>query len=247
MIESTALPVLIIILLATFVSSTFGFGLGLVAMPLLAFFIDLKTATPYVIIVGITNSLFIIAGNYKEVDFKPVWKMILASLAGIPIGIYFLKGTGDAIMKIILASMIILFALYSLFGKIKYHLKSEWLTFPMGFLSGMIGSAYNMGGPPVIIYGALRKWPPSKFRVTLQSYFLPVNIIIVISHALGGLVTQKVQTFYLYSLPIIVFSTIIGGILNRKIPTYKFTRYIHIFLLFIGSFLFYKTLSSAAL
>jgi hypothetical protein len=32
-----------------------------------------------------------------------------------------------------------------------------------------------MNGPPLVIYGALRRWTPERFRATLQGYFLPAS------------------------------------------------------------------------
>ena len=40
-----------------------------------------------------------------------------------------------------------------------------------GFFAGILGGAYNTNGPPVVIYGSLRKWSPATFRATLQGYF----------------------------------------------------------------------------
>ncbi|MBU2510427.1 sulfite exporter TauE/SafE family protein [bacterium] len=242
MVDVQTLQILAIIFLATFIGSTFGFGLGLVAMPLLAFIVDLKTATPLVAIVAATTAFFIFINNWRQVNFKSIWKMILASIVGIPIGLYILKGAGDSFMKTMLALMIILFAAYSLYGRGRLRLATERSSVMFGLLSGIIGSAYNMGGPPVIIYGALRNWPPITFRATMQSFFLPVGIFIVISHTLGGLVTSTVLRYYGYSFPILIFTTFMGGILNRSIPTERFKRYIFVFLLLIGIFLLLKTM-----
>ena len=46
-----------------------------------------------------------------------------------------------------------------------------------GFCSGILGGAYGMNGPPLAVYGSLRRWSPQHFRATLQGYFLPASII----------------------------------------------------------------------
>lgn len=242
MLDTQTILILVIIFLGTFVNSTLGFGLGLIAMPLLAFIVDIKTAAPLVALVATTNALFIFLKNWHEVNFKNIWRMIVTSSLGIPIGLYLLKGTGDAIMKIGLSVMIIVFALYSLIGHGDRTLKSDRTSYLFGLLGGILGGAYNMGGPPIIIYGTLRQWPPVTFRATLQSLFLPATIFIAIGHTVGGLMTQPVLISYLYCFPILVFTTITGGILNRSIPTDRFNRYVYMILILIGSFLLYKSL-----
>lgn len=242
MLDFQTISILAAIFLATFIASTFGFGLGMVAMPLLALTTDIKSATPLVAMVATTTAFFIFIKNWREVNFKNIWKLIIASIAGIPIGLFMLESAGDMVMKVILALMIIFFALYSLFGKIDLILKTEKTAYLAGLLAGIIGSAYNMGGPPVIIYGTLRKWSPVTFRATLQSFFLPNCFFIVISHYLRGLVTEPVLRYYMFSFPILIFATFVGGIFNRSIPTERFNRYIYFFLLIIGSFLLLKAI-----
>ena len=237
------LQVLAILFLATSINSTFGFGLGLIAMPLLSFLVDIKTATPLVALVAGTTSLLIFAKNRREAKLGDAGPMIIASVLGIPFGLYLLKGVADDLMKSILAIMIILFASISLSGGFKFTLNSNRLSPLFGFISGVIASAYNMGGPPIIIYGSLRKWPPSNFRATLQSFFLPVCIFTVASHTIGGLVTSEVLHFFLYSLPIILFTTLVGGKINQFFSIDRFNRYIYCILLLIGVFLLIKTVS----
>ena len=235
--------VLLIVFLSTFTASTLGFGLGLIAMPLLALLVDIKTATPLIAIVGTVMSFFIFAKNWKEASLKNIWKLIIASLVGLPIGLFFLKGTGDSVMKIILALVIIIFAVYSLLGRHQVAMKAEWPSYGLGLMAGIFGAAYNIAGPPVIIYGALKKWPPSIFRATIFSFFFPSCVFIVSSHLLTGLVTQPVLYYSALSFPIVIFSTVVGGILNRRLPTERFNNIVYICLLLVGFSLIFKVLS----
>ena len=70
-------------------------------------------------------------------------------------------------------------------------LRSEAWAYPFGFAAGVLGSAYNTGGPPVIIYGTMRRWPPAHFRATLQGFFLFTNIFVLVGHGLAGLWTRR--------------------------------------------------------
>ena len=106
----------------------------------------------------------------------------------------------------------------------------------------MLGAAYNTNGPPVVIYGTMRQWDPGTFRATLQGYFLPTWIVIVLGHGITGLWTRTVWQNYLISLPALFVAFLIGDRLNKSIPAKSFHRYIHIFLAGIGIFLFFRTL-----
>ena len=239
------ISILGIIFISTFIASTLGFGLGLIGMPLLALIIDIKTATPLIAIVILYMSTFIIIQSRKELEFRNIWKLVVGSALGIPIGLFLLKGAGDSIMKIILALMIVLFALYSLIGRIRMTMKVEWPSYLFGLMAGTIGAAYNMGGPPVIVYGVLKKWPPSIFRATIFSFCLPLSILVVSSHWMTGLITESILQYSLLSLPITAFSTVVGRRLNRTIPIERFNRIIHFCLLLIGFSLLIKVIRQA--
>ena len=55
-----------------------------------------------------------------------------------------------------------------------------------GFCAGVLGGAYGMNGPPLVIYGAMRRWSAQHFRATLQGYFLPASIIGMGGYWLAG-------------------------------------------------------------
>ena len=73
----------------------------------------------------------------------------------------------------------------------------------VGFIAGSFGSAYNTNGPFIVIYGTIHKWSPEKFRATLQGYFLPTGLLIVISHGFGCLWNHQVFKLYLMTLPVV--------------------------------------------
>jgi uncharacterized membrane protein YfcA len=243
-VELSIALVLPIVSFATLLRSTFGFADAMFAMPLLAIIIGLKTATPLMAIVAMTISTAILLKNWRDVQIKSARRLFLASLGGIPLGLLFLKGTHEGPMKLFLAVVIISFSMYSLLKPRLVPIESEKPAYIFGFFAGILGGAYNTNGPPVVIYGALQKWPPAKFRATLQGYFFMAGIFICLGHGLAGLWTPIVLRFYLLSLPLIFVFTFIGGRLNRSIPEGKFDRIIHSFLIAIGLFLLIQTMQS---
>lgn len=240
--ELSTILVLSIVSFATLLRSTFGFADAMFAMPLLAVIIGLKTATPLMAIVAMTISTTILVRNWRHVQVKSAWRLFISSLAGIPVGLWFLKGSHDAFMKLFLGFVIICFSSYSLIKPRLTAINSEGPAYIFGFFAGVLGGAYNTNGPPVVIYGSLRKWAPASFRATLQGYFFTAGIFICLGHGFAGLWTHRVVSFYLFSLPLIFLFTFIGGHLNRLIPKGKFDRIIHSLLIVIGLFLLIQTI-----
>lgn len=234
--------VLGIVFLSILVRSTFGFGEALIAMPLLALIIDLKTAAPFVAIIAGTVTLIILVTNWHRVQFHSAWRLVASSFAGIPLGLIFLKGSYDVTMKVALAIVIIVFCIYSLISPKLWVLKNEKFSYGFGFIAGILGGAYNTAGPPIVIYGTMRRWDPGAFRATLQGYFLPTWLFIMLGHGFSGLWTRSIWQLYLISLPVLFVAFLIGNRLNRSIPAKSFHRYIHIILAGIGIFLFFRSI-----
>lgn len=238
--EPTAptLLVIIIIFLSTFTRSALGFGDALIAMPLLVMVVGIKMATPLVALAAPTISTMILIGAWRKVDIKAAWRLVISSLVGIPIGLFFLVNAPESIVKAVLGFILIGFGLYNLLSPKLPLLRDERLSYVFGFIAGILGGAYNANGPLVVVYGALRRWTPEGFRATLQGYFLPTGLTILISHGLAGLWTPTVLRLYVSVLAIIVVGVLIGERVNRLVSTRQFYNIVYLFLIVMGVLLF---------
>lgn len=231
---TTHLVVMGILFLSTFIRSALGFGDALIAMPLLAMVVGLQVATPLTAMGATTIAIAILLRAWKKVDLKDAWRLILATLIGVPIGIFFLRTAPEVIVKSLLGVTIAGFGLYNLIIPDLPELKNENWAYLTGVIAGILGGAYNTNGPPVVVYGMLRRWDPEKFRATLQGTLFPTGLAILISHGLAGMWTSRVVNFYLFSLPVILAGVLLGGLVNKLIPQGKFDQIVHGFLVLIG-------------
>lgn len=236
-ISTTTILVLVILFFSTFIRSALGFGDALIAMPLLALVIGIQTATPLVAMGASTIAFTILLKSWRKVEIKAAWRLVLATWIGIPLGIFFLKSAPEILVKSLLGILLIGFGAYNLFIPDLPKLLNEKWAFVTGLIAGILGGAYNTNGPPVVIYGILRRWDPEKFRATLQGYFLPTGLAILITHGLAGMWTTQVVRLYGYSIPIIIGAVLLGEKVNLLIPQGKFDKIIYGFLVVIGVFL----------
>ena len=237
------IPVLGVVFCSTFIRSAFGFGDALVAMPLLAMILGLKTATPLVALLASTIGLTILARNWRSVQIQSAWRLICSTLAGIPLGLVLLKGAYENLLQILLAVILIGFSLFSLSRPKLLPLRGENAAFFFGFAAGILGGAYNTNGPPVVIYGTLKGWSPTSFRATLQGYFLPSSLFILAGHGSAGLWTGEVLCLYLYALPLVFVSIFLGGWINRRFSPQRFSQWVYRLLIALGLLLLWRTLA----
>ena len=235
---SLTTPILLamaILFVSTFIRSALGFGDALIAMPLLAMAVGIQTATPLVAFAAATIALTILVRSWRSVDIRSAWRLILLSLVGIPFGLVLLRVAPEYLVKMVLGALLILYGVYSLITPRLPLIQSEKSAYIFGFIAGVLGGAYNTNGPPIVMYGLLRRWPPENFRATLQCYFLFTGLSILLGHGLAGLWTPFVLQLYLYSIPIIMLAIFAGGRINSRISKDFFSRIVYAFLVAIGA------------
>jgi uncharacterized membrane protein YfcA len=237
---SEVLLVVVIFVFASLIQSAIGFGSALVAMPLLALIVDIRMATPLVGLVVLGISGLMLARDWRKVATRDGWQLVGSALLGIPVGLLLLKWAPEVIVKGVLGIVLIGFGLYRLATPRMPELRGPvwlwlWLS---GFISGVLGGAYNTNGPPVVIYGTLRRWSPERFRATLQLVFLATGVFIAVGQGVAGLWTPEVFRLVAYSLPAVAVGTLVGGQLGPRIPQALFSRIVYGLLVLMGIMMF---------
>jgi uncharacterized protein len=232
-VNGTTVAILAVLFFATFIRSALGFGEALVAVPLLALLLPVQVAAPLAVLVSITVALIVVIQDWRNVHVRSAGWLVASTLFGIPLGLLMLKTVSESIVKSILGSVIIVFALYSLAGR-KPKLDGDRLAPVFGFTAGILGGAYGMNGPPLVIYGLLRRWQPAKFRATLQGYFLIASMVGMAGYALTGLWTRTVSTYFALSFPLALLAIYLGHVLHHRMSSARFLLAVNLGLVVIG-------------
>ncbi|HXN71035.1 MAG TPA: sulfite exporter TauE/SafE family protein [Candidatus Acidoferrales bacterium] len=230
---------------AALIRSAFGFGEALIAVPLLAFCIPLKVAAPLAVLVSITIAGIVVVQDWKKIHLRSTGWLVLSTLIGIPLGLLLLTSRHQNAAKAALALIIIAFSAYSLIGRAPVELRRDsrgWLLV-CGFCAGVLGGAYGMNGPPLAIYGSMRRWSAQHFRATLQGYFLPASIIGMVGYWVAGLWTPAVTHYYLLSLPVTIPAVLLGRMINHRLKGDAFLKYVYIGLTCIGALLLIQAIT----
>jgi uncharacterized membrane protein YfcA len=223
-----------VIFLAVFVQSMAGFGLALVSMALLPGIVGIQVAAPLVALVGIPLEFLLLVKYRSELNISAVWPLILASLFGIPLGIYVLKRVDEDIVLTFLGIVITGYAIYSLLEVKLPQMKHPIWAYGSGFFAGLLGGAYNTAGPPVIIYGNCRGWLPAEFKGNLQSFFLVGTLFVVAAHVLSGNLTEVVWLDFLWVIPAIGLGFVAGTWLDRYLNPEVFRKVVLVLLILMG-------------
>jgi hypothetical protein len=226
--------VALIVFIAFFIHAVAGFGSALLAMPLLAASLGLRTASPLFALLGAAATAVILLRYRQSFQIRSVWRLVSASIIGIPLGVLILGEVDPGIALTVLGMVTGGYALYALLGPGLPHIERPGWAFGAGFASGLMSGAYNTGGPPLIIYGSARRWQQAEFKSNLQSIFLVNTVMLVVSHALVHHYTPTVWQLFLVALPAAGIGLLAGFALDRYVNPILFRKIVLILLLFLG-------------
>jgi uncharacterized membrane protein YfcA len=226
--------IITIVFAAAFVQSLSGFGFAVIIMPLLSLMVGLQVAAPMVALTGLTVYSINLVRYRRAVDYKELLRLGIAAALGVPLGVWVLTNVDESVVMRIMGFMLVTYAVYALVRpKAKWVLSRSW-AYPAGFLAGCLAGAYNVPGPPVIVYGSLRRWPRDEFRAVLQAIFFIGSTLVVVSHLIAQRVTVEVLTFWVVAVPALGLGILIGSRVDRYVDRDRFRTIVTVMILVLG-------------
>jgi len=233
------LVVLGVIALAVLVRSTFGFGDALVAMPLLVIVgRDHQSATALVAAVSLVTAATIFAIDRQRTRLATgTWVLVGTALPGLCLGLWFLETASVSLLIRFLGGTVVCVGLLGVLVDPRRWRITDRVAPVFGLVAGCLGGAFNVHGPPLVVFGTARSWPPDVFRSTCQAYFLVTGLLLVGGHGLAERYTPEILVQMLVCLPVVAGAGWLGGHLNRRLPIESFRRVVYGMLVLLGLFL----------
>ena len=223
-----------VVFCAVVVRAAFGFGDVLVSVPILVLVVDPRLVIPLMGLVGATNALLLLLRERTAVQWKPVRFLLMASVVGVPIGAWLLTWVDARSINLALGVTLIMFCGWSLRGRSMPRLTSPMWAFPFGFGAGLMGGAVTATGPPIVVYSTTQEWKPEERRATMQGFFLPNGLFVLVSHFVADLWTPQVLHTYALTIPVCICALPVGAALASRWSQARFERLTLIVLLGTG-------------
>lgn len=221
---SVVLAGLLTVAAAGVVSGVTGFGLSLVATPLLLLILPPRTVVPMMLVHGSLNNLMILLESGRSADLRRIWPLMLTGLLGVPLGAYLLVVCDVDALKALIGAAVALSALAFLAGLKVRVTRERLVSAPVGFVSGLLNGSTGMSGPPVILFFANQGMEKRVFRASLAAYFMALNLATIPAYAVGGLFTRQVLGYAALFAPALALGVLAGMRLALRVEEGLFRR-----------------------
>jgi len=198
----------LIIFMGALTQSLIGFGLAVVASPLL-YLVDPSLVPAPVILMGFTISLLTLFRERKALEFNGLQYALLGRIPGGILGALLLLWAPQAMLGLAIAIIVALAVLLSLL-RLSLPINRTNL-FAAGILSGIFGNIAAIGGPPLAIL--LSGKDAKQFRAALSAFFIFSSTIALVILGFSGLLT--LQHFYISAL--LLPSVILGYLFANRL------------------------------
>jgi uncharacterized membrane protein YfcA len=220
----------IVIILAFGGEALFGFGGGLVAVPLLSLILKVGDA---VVLVAIFQFLFgfLAIRNYRSVAWLLMPPLLVGMLVGVWVGVSVLSRISEPVLEGLLALTIVSFLMRSLLFSQLGATSPSWIMGTCaGIASGFFQGCLGMGGPPIVMYLKRIIPEPLVFRASMIFCLSVINIIRIPLVGYRELVTQEVGVLFLSVCPAFLFATWFGQRYHERVPQGIYFRVVHLLL-----------------
>ena len=244
MLEGILIQTLIVVLFASVVMGLTGFGFALIALPLLIIFLPLKTAVPLITLCSVILNGYMLYNVRRSVQVRRILPLTVMGVLGMITGTYFLVSAEITTLKLFIGLMVALFAVIYLTG-FTWKIKNERLAFvPVGFLSGLLGGAMSISGPPIVLLFSNQGMEKKTFRANLIAYFLGLYLATTLNYLISGLVSTELLQHAVYMIPVLIIGTMLGTRLYEVVDEGLFRKTTLILVLITGFMTILSSLSA---
>lgn len=191
--NQTVLEILVVViatLCGSTVLSTLGFGIGMVATPILLLIFDPQTAIVTLSPAGTVLSALIAWRNRAHILMRETLPIALLGMAGAFTGVYVLSTSDDQLLKIAIVTLIIPLTILSFFNptNLKDRIPFPKIVGPfIGYLVGLMLGSMAIGGPLLVIFLIVRGWKSYAIRGSMSFFLLCVMVCALIGFVPAGL------------------------------------------------------------
>ena len=248
--EPTALSLIIlfcILILGGLVHGTLGVGFPLVATPLLALIVDVRSAIVLILLPILSvNVVNVVKGGRWKESIGRYWPLAVYGVIGSVLGTRLLIVTDPEPYKLLLAVMVLVYLNVDRFG-----LKLNWVrTRPgiamaiFGTLGGLLAGTVNVMLPPLIIFALEMGLAPTAMVQVFNFCFFFGKASQAVVFAQAGVLTGPILLSTLPLAGVSLIALLIGMRIRERVNQDTYRSWLRLLLYIIAVFLIMQYIGS---
>lgn len=218
-----------------FVNGVAGFGAAMIAMPLIAPFIDFSVAVPSCTLIVLTLNCHVGWTFRKYIQFHYLRGIFWGAIPGVILSVVILQFISETYLK---AGMGVFITCYALWNICRTDEKPKVIHAAWGYLAGVLssslGMAFGFNGPPLAAFVAYCGCPAKAVKGVLGGGFIITGVFIVATQAVTGNINPTVLLTYAVATPAVILGSALGIWVSSFLSEYSYRKILFMALAAMG-------------
>ncbi|HDR7795653.1 TPA: sulfite exporter TauE/SafE family protein [Bacillus luti] len=229
-----------IILVASVLQTSTGFGFSIMATPFLLMLFSPQEAIQINIILSLIISISLIWKIRTDVDFILLKRLAIGSIVGVPFGILLFVSIDINIFKLAVSILLLILTVMLICNfKVK---STQSRDFVVGGVSGLLTTSIGMPGPPLLLYFTGTDVKKEKLRATTLAFYLFIYFVSLITQIFFTGTNKLIWESSLYAIPIVFLGLFLGQIIFKWLSQRFFRIFTYVLLSCTGMYLLIESL-----
>ena len=225
-----------IVFVASIIRGFNGFGFSATCVSGFSFILPAIEIVPIILALEVMISIFMIPYVWKKIDWNFVFKIIIGSLLGIPIGLYLLRHLNPEVVHLAACLLIIFFSILLMRGFSYQKINNSYGKFLTGIISGIMNGLSTLGGLPVTLFLLITSIQPAIIRGSLSALFFLTDIFAFLLSFFSGIVDMTTIYRVIPLIIILPLGVFIGDNFFVKSKEATYRKVVIYFLIIVSIF-----------
>ena len=210
-----------------------GFGMGLIALPVLLRVLPRDTVVPLMTALAWAMNAQIFFKLRRDADLRVIAVFLAGAFVGTQLGVYIPSLLPPRVFQVGVGVLVCLSGL-AIWGGWRVSLRSALPRFAVGALSGALGASISLSGPPIAIFMTAGGVPKNVFRASTALYFLLLNTITLATFGWRGALGSEFRQLFLWLAPPLALGVGLGVWLCLRVPEGTFRTVVVVLIIISG-------------
>ncbi|MET0703867.1 MAG: sulfite exporter TauE/SafE family protein [Mycobacterium sp.] len=207
------------ILLASCLQASIGFGIGMLAAPIVAI-VDPGLIPGTLIMLATLVTLMVTVRERGDIDFRGTGWALVGRVPGTIAGALLLAALPERALAILLAAVVLFGVVLTSVGWIPAARRRNVVL--AGATSGLLGTATSIGGPPMAL--VWQRNSGARLRGTMSGFFLIGSLLSLAALAVTGSVDRHTVWTFAVLVPAAVAGYVLSRYVNRLLDPVRLRR-----------------------